>query len=129
MAPPGGMELPEGMGFPEGMTFPKGMGFPEGMGGDGETAGGPGGPGAMGGNQLAERFLASEAFHALYEQEYWQLVEQMYASGLAEQLIDGLAASVPTSDGLTADALQQDLDTMRQWIAQRTAALEVLRPA
>lgn len=112
------------------------MGGPGGMArpGDIDTDGGPGGSGpvgggAMGGNQLAERFLASGAFTEIYEEQYWQLCDEIYASGLANRVLDGLASTVPTSDGLTAEALQGDVDTLWRWISQRTAALEELRPA
>ncbi|WP_170312987.1 CotH kinase family protein [Prescottella subtropica] len=109
---------------------------PQGMppGRPGAPQGGPGMPqmpqgmpdgGAMrGGNTLKTRFLDSDAFTGVYEQAYWDLYEQMYGSSRADEILDALAASIPTSDGLTADALQDSIDEMRTWIGQRTTALD-----
>ncbi len=108
--PPPGMP---GGAPPEGM--PQGM--PPGMpGGDGE------GRGAMGGNTLKTRFLDSAAFTELYHQAYRELSEQIYGNGLALEVLDEVVASVPTSDGLTAEALQESVDSMRSWIEERTQA-------
>ncbi|NLU61582.1 spore coat protein CotH [Rhodococcus sp. HNM0563] len=107
----GGMAPPEGMALPEGMARPNR--------GDG------GGP-SMGGNTLKTRFLASEAFTEVYEAAYWDLYEQMYGSGQALEILDGLASSVPVSDGLTAESLQSSVDSMRTWIQQRTDALAAI---
>ncbi|WP_305093496.1 CotH kinase family protein [Prescottella sp. R16] len=89
--------------------------------------GGMPGGGMRGGNTLKTRFLDSDAFTGVYEQAYWDLYEQMYGSGRADGILDDLAASIPTSDGLTADALQGSIDEMRSWIGQRTTALEAQR--
>lgn len=101
-------------------------------------AGGPGtGPGANGtdggpqgmraGNPLKTRFLESDAFTAAYESAYWDLFEQMYGSGRATALLDEIAATVPVTDGLTADTLQTNVDAMKAWIDQRAAALDTVR--
>ncbi|GAA4475105.1 CotH kinase family protein [Rhodococcus olei] len=81
------------------------------------------------GNTLKTRFLGSNAFTDLYESAYWDLFEQMYGSGRAQELLDRLAETVPTSDGLTAEDLRSSVDTMRTWIDQRTAALSEMRDA
>ncbi|QCQ94062.1 spore coat protein CotH [Rhodococcus sp. SGAir0479] len=113
----------------------RGAGVTRGDGGDGGE-GTPGaapqdgqGGGMRGGNTLKTRFLASSAFTAVYEQVYWDLYDEMYAGGRANEILDALADSVPTSDGLSAEALQTDVDRMRAWIAARTAALAAARAA
>lgn len=131
-----GRGLPQGMpqqqdaqgtqaqGETEENAMPQGMpgGMPPGMpGGDGE------GRGPGGGNTLKTRFLDSDAFTEIYHQAYWDLYEQIYGNGTALEVLDRLSGSVPTSDGLTAEALQTDVDEMRTWIEQRTQALSELR--
>ena len=93
--------------------------------------GGPGRPGApaMGGggmrsgNALKERFLASGAFTGIYENAYRELYEQLFASGRAIEILDEIADSVPTSDSLTADALAEQVETLRTRLQARTDAL------
>ena len=46
---------------------------------------------------------------------------------LAVDILDRLAESVPVSDGLSAEDLQAEVDAMRTWIDQRTAALAAQR--
>lgn len=132
----GAMGAPGGQGGPGGGTGPDGglarpgtetVSAPAADDGDARGPGGPDGDGGFGGNQLAERFLDSDAFRTLYESDYWQLFDEMYASGLADQFLDGLATSVPTSDGLTAGALHEDVESMRRWISERVSALEGVR--
>ncbi len=127
-------------------TAPNGAAVPGGAGGpsQGRPGSGPegrpgmqgGGPEAMPGaghtppqigNALKTRFLESEVFTAMYEDAYWQLYEQIYGSGRALQVLDAVAAALPTSDGLTAEALQESVDSMRSWIEQRTSALDDMR--
>lgn len=107
-------------GRPQGMVGaapPEGMpqAMPPGMPG-GESRG-PGG-----GNTLKTRFLDSDAFTEIYHRVYQELSEQIYGNGLALEVLDAVAASVPTSDGLTAEALQESVDSMRSWIGERTQA-------
>jgi spore coat protein CotH len=77
-----GGELPEGMPrgeLPERMPdgeLPEGM--PEGM---------PGGGGMPGSNVLAERFLADDAFAALYTARLAELTDQLITSGTAAEVL------------------------------------------
>ncbi len=119
---PGGATMPGGRGAPPGAGRPEGAGTP----GGGTPQDGPGG-GMRGRNTLKTRFLASDAFTDVYQWAYWDLYEQMYAGGRADEILDGLAADVPTSDGLTAETLQSGADQMRTWIEQRTTALAAKR--
>ncbi|MEV7134030.1 CotH kinase family protein [Arthrobacter sp. NPDC093128] len=80
--------------------------------------------GARGGNELKERFLASEAFQSLYDNAYADLYEQLFASGTAAGLLDKIAAVVPPSDDLTQEELAEQTDTLRTFIQERTEALE-----
>lgn len=120
MGGPGGMR---GQGGPPDAAAP-GMAPPEGMLTPPNSEGGGGR--AMGGNTLKTRFLDSDAFTDVYEAAYWDMYEQMYGSGQALSILDGLASSVPTSDGLTAESLQSSVDSMRTWIQQRTDALATI---
>ena len=79
------------------------------------------------GNSLKTRFQESEAFADRYEAEYWELYEQIYGSGRADAVLDSIAARVPLSESLTADRLADEVDAMRKWIQQRTAALAAHR--
>lgn len=97
-----------------------------GTGAGGTGAGGAGGPGGggRGGNELKERFLASEAFQSVYDAAYADLYAQLYASGTAAGLLDSIAAVVPLSDGLTAEELAGETQTLRTFIQQRKDALK-----
>lgn len=81
----GDMQLPEGADMPEGGRFPENMEMPEG--------GGEGGLGGMGGNDLKQRFLDSDAFDELYMEVYTELYEAVYASGAASEAVDRVAAA------------------------------------
>ncbi len=96
-------------------------------GGTGPGAGaaaGAGGGGGRGGNELKEKFLASEAFQSVYDAAYADLYAQLYASGTAASLLDSIAAVVPLSDGLTAEELAGETQTLRTFIQERTDALK-----
>ncbi|SCC52847.1 MULTISPECIES: CotH kinase family protein [Gordonia] len=79
------------------------------------------------GNQLKERFLESDAYTHLYEENYWELYEQIYSNGTALRILDQLAGTIPTSDELTAESLQDSVDSMRSWVDQRTTSLREFR--
>ncbi|MCD4853339.1 CotH kinase family protein [Arthrobacter sp. AK01] len=116
----GGMQPPSGFTPPSGLTPPSGDpagsdAFP-GMGG---AAGG-----GRGGNELKERFLASADFKTLYDDAYKDLYQQLYASGKAAGLLDQIAASVPTSDNLSASDVAKQTDTLKAFITERTEALK-----
>jgi spore coat protein CotH len=91
---PGGGELPEGMG--EG-----GMG------------------GGMGGNELKERFLASEAFQDEYMAAYSELYDALFASGAALEAVDTAQTAAELNGADVADAAE----TLRETILQRTEFL------
>lgn len=111
---------------PNGAAVPGGP--PQGMPGSGpEGMPGTGHVSPQIGNALKTRFLESEVFTAMYEDAYWHLYEQIYGSGRARQVLDAVAGSLPTSDGLTDGALQESVDSMRSWIEQRTSALDDMR--
>jgi spore coat protein CotH len=63
----------------------------------------------------------------VYTEAYWKLYDEAYADGTAEATVDKLAETVPTSDSLTAEDLQTAIDSMSDWVQQRTAALENVR--
>ncbi|OUM41875.1 CotH kinase family protein [Arthrobacter sedimenti] len=83
----------------------------------------PGGRGGRGGNQLKERFLASEAFAEAYSSAYADLYEQLYGSGTAADVLDDIAASIPTSDALTQEEIDQQVETVASFVEDRTEAL------
>ncbi|WP_104119039.1 CotH kinase family protein [Arthrobacter sp. B1805] len=85
--------------------------------------GGAGGMGMMGGNQLKERFLASDAFAEAYDSAYAELYEQLYASGTATDLLEDIASSIPVSDALTQEDIDQQVNDLSAFIAERTEAL------
>ena len=88
--------------------------------------GGEGG-GPQFGNPLKTRFLESDAMVGTYLAAYWDLYDQMYGGGQAQTLLDEIAASVPVTDGLSRDELDTATASMRQWLDERTAALQALR--
>ncbi|KUI36663.1 CotH kinase family protein [Mycobacterium sp. GA-2829] len=98
---------------PPGFTPPTGMGPPGGM--------------PPGGNLLKERFLASPAFAAVYDTAYWDLYDRIYADGQALELLDTVVAKVPVTDGLSAEEIKAQKDTLRQFLAERAAALAKVR--
>ena len=60
----------------------------------------------------------------MYDAAYADLYAQLYASGTAASLLDSIAAVVPLSDGLTAEELAGETQTLRTFIQQRTDALK-----
>lgn len=84
---------------------------------------GAGGMRMMGGNQLKERFLASDAFAEAYDSAYAELYEQLYANGTATDLLEDIASSIPVSDALTQEEIDQQVDTLAAFVAERTEAL------
>lgn len=83
--------------------------------------------GFRGGNALKERFLASEELKAVYTEAYWKLFDKVYADGTAADTVAGLAESVPTSDSLSAADLETAIESMSDWVDQRTSALKEAR--
>ncbi len=100
-------------------------------GGDGPPAGGPGGrfPGLRDvKNPLKVRFLAQAtkpggAFTELYHSAYWDLYDRIYADGLADEVLDAIAAELPVTDRMTAQEASESVDSLRAWITRRSAAL------
>lgn len=121
---PGGAPGTEEQGMPAGPGGQQG-------GGEAPQGGGPGaegpGTGMKGGNELKSRFLESDAFTAMYESTYWELAEQIYGSGLASELLDRIAETVPVTDGLSEETLNSKVAELHTWIDQRTTALTDLR--
>ena len=91
--------------------------------GQNDDAGAPLAGSGRGGNELKERFLASAAFQTAYDDAYAELYQQLYASGTAAGLLDAIAAVVPSSDGLTADELAAETETLRTFLQERADAL------
>lgn len=126
----GGMQRPQGMnddgGVPPADAPPTdaGRGGVEADADAGVPAGGGPGGGGRGGNELKERFLASDAFQSLYDAAYADLYAQLYSSGTAASLLDGITAVAPSSDGLTEAELAEQADTLRRFIQERTDALK-----
>lgn len=87
--------------------------------------GGQGGPKI--GNQLKTRFLESESFADTYLTAYWDLYDQMFGDGRAEAMLDEIVVSVPVTDGLTQQELDAAAESMRQWLDERTTALDAIR--
>lgn len=98
---------------PPGFKPPTGMGPPPGK--------------KLGGNLLKERFLASPAFTDVYDKAYWELYGQIYADGQALELLDTIVETVPVTDGLSADDLRTNTDTLRKWLTERADALAKAR--
>ena len=104
----GGMgEMPEGFTPPEGMEMPEGM--PEG--------------GAMFGNSLKDRFLESAAFTDEYDSAYRTLYNDLWASGKVLDVVDEVAASVPTSESLTQEEIDADAAELKTRLQLRTDSL------
>lgn len=100
-------------------------GAPEGMPAERTQQAGAGG--IRGGNPLKERFLESEDLKAVYTEAYWELFDKVYADGTAADTLDGLTESVPTSDSLSAEDLATAIDTISDWVNQRTSVLAKAR--
>lgn len=79
------------------------------------------------GNQLKTRFLESAVWMQSYDGVYWDLYDKMYRNGHALALLDEIADSIPITDGLTQQDLTVAVDSMREWIAQRSEVLEKAR--
>lgn len=76
-----------------------------------------GGGGGRGGNELKERFLASDKFKAIYEEAYWDLYDQIYGSDALSQAVDAL--NIPATDGLSQVEIDQAKQKVQDFITQR----------
>jgi spore coat protein CotH len=76
-------------------------------------------PGGMGGNELKERFLASEAFQDEYLAAYDELYDSLFASGAALEAVDTAQAAAELNGADVADAAE----TLKATIQQRTEFL------
>ncbi len=119
-------ERPEGM--PDGMEPPDGMraDVPEGERPEGERGEMPGGmTGGMpgGSNVLVERFTAVEAWAHLVEQARADLVESLYSSGRADEIIDQWADLLTSQAGdlVDADIVTEEADAVRESVAAQAA--------
>jgi spore coat protein CotH len=118
--PGGSGERPEGMPYgmteggpgemPEGIELREGMEPPEGMSG-----------GMRGGsNVLVERSTAVEEWADLVEQARADLAESLYASGLADEVIDRWADLLTSQAGelVDADTVTEEADAIREVVAE-----------
>ncbi|MDR1386315.1 MAG: CotH kinase family protein [Propionibacteriaceae bacterium] len=96
-----------------------GAGLPEAGAAAGRTpVGGLGAGGTMGvSNTLIDRFEANADFAAAVEAKRIALVEQIYASGLADRLLTELAAQIPVSSNISAELIASETATLRQTLA------------
>lgn len=112
---PGGGGFPGG-GFPEGGERPEGM--PEGERPERMPEGGPGGM-RGGSNVLVERFTAVEEWADLVEQAKADLVEELYDSGYAEEVLDQWVTVLTEQAGDLVDAatVEEEADAIRTAIS------------
>ena len=115
--PPAGFD-PEGLDLedlPEGFD-PEGFEPPDGGRGG---FGGPGGGGGFGGsNVLVQRFLAVDAFDALYQQALTDLTADLVDSGVADQILDQWVAVLTdqAADLVDAQTIQSEADQVRDML-------------
>jgi len=112
-APPGGPA--SGPGLPD-EAGPVGPGIPPGGGGN---------LGGRGGHMLEERFLEVEGFRAAYEEAYRDIYGQVFAGGVAREVLEGWAETLGSVAGELVDAttLEEEVAMLRELISARTAAL------
>ncbi|MBN2113172.1 MAG: CotH kinase family protein [Acidimicrobiia bacterium] len=126
-APGGG--VPSGAGLPGGLPSPPGAGpIPGGErpdGGAGLRPGREGTPAVATGHLLEDRFLEVAAFRGLYEEAYRSLYRQLFAEGIALEVLDGWAQTLAGGAGELIDIaiLDDDVARLRRLITERTAAL------
>jgi len=79
----------------------------------------------VGGNLLAERFLAVDGFRALYEEAYRALYQQLLSDGTALEVLDDWAQTLAGGAGdlIDASTLSGEVATLRELITARSAAL------
>lgn len=119
-----------GMGFGGGRQPPQGGQLPEGMQPP-EGAQQPGGGRGFGGHELKERFLATDAFKQVYEEQYRQLYAALLADGQATQALDDIVKSYNLNENANK-AVETEAATLRTTLENRTNALganEVMRGA
>jgi spore coat protein CotH len=85
----------------------------------GQMPGGGEMPEGMGGNELKERFLASEAFQDEYMAAYNELYDSLFASGAALEAVDTAQAAAELNGADVASAAE----TLKATIQQRTEFL------
>lgn len=77
----------------------------------------------MMGHKLKERFLASAAFKATYEDAYRELYRQVFGSGKAAESLTAISTVLKKVDGADAAAVDSDVARLRTLIGQRTESL------
>lgn len=102
-------QLPEGFTPPEGMELPEGGGMPEG--------------GPMLGNSLKDMFLDSTEFTDEYDTAFRTIYDKLWASGRVLDIVDEVAASVPTSAGLSQEDIDADAAELKSRLQIRIDAL------
>lgn len=106
---PEGFTPPAGMQLPEGMDFSQGGGMPEG--------------GPMAGNALKDMFLDSTEFTDEYDAAYRRIYNDLWASGRVLDIVDEVAASIPTSEALTREQIDADESELKSRLQIRIDAL------
>jgi spore coat protein CotH len=106
--------MPEGMEPPEGMR--EGMEPPDGERPDGER---PEGGMRGGSNVLVERFTAVDEWAAMVDDAHAILAEELYASGLADEVVDRWADLLTSEAGDLVDAatVAEEADAIREVVA------------
>jgi spore coat protein CotH len=106
--------MPEGMEPPEGMR--EGMEPPDGERPDGER---PEGGMRGGSNVLVERFTAVDEWAAMVDDARAILAEELYASGLADEVVDRWADLLTSEAGDLVDAatVAEEADAIREVVA------------
>lgn len=111
-AAPDGTAMPE---LPEGFEPPEGFELPEGV--EPGAQGGGGGGGMMNNNALVTRFEENSDYAALIDQAVSELTAEWIDSGTGAQLVDEIAARVPTTDGVDQATIDADAETVKETLA------------
>ncbi|WP_278103770.1 hypothetical protein AB0870_03435 [Microbacterium proteolyticum] len=83
----------------------------------GQAQGGGGGGRGGGSNVLSERFLANATFAALYQSELDRLTQELYTSGLAQNVLDSWTQTLEegASDLVSSDVVSSEASSVAQY--------------
>jgi spore coat protein CotH len=83
----------------------------------GQAQGGGGGGRGGGSNVLSERFLANASFAALYQSELDRLTQELYTSGLAQNVLDSWTQTLEegASDLVSSDVVSSEASSVAQY--------------
>lgn len=82
---------------------------------------------SSGADTFKERFLSNEKFKAIYEEQYWELYDQLFTNDALADVVNELRTQVPATDGLSQEEIDSSADSLLEIIERRKEYLAGVR--